>query len=619
MNPHVDREINRLIADFEKKQSADGSWRYCLENGPQTDAYMIILLRTLAIQDEQTIKRLADRIASSQQPDGCWRLYPDETAGNLSATVEAYFALLYSGYHQKSEPAMQLANTYIRANGGTSKSSMMTKVVLALTGQYPWPQDVPPVELILLPRVSPISFYDFVGYARVYLTPILVAANRKVSFSNPQTPDLSDLRVEGASLQDSLVSLFDLIKQGVQRLPFLPQQLHTIALRQAKRFMLERIEPDGTLYSYFGSTFLMIFALMSIGYRTDHPVITHAVQGLYRLFCQANGQLMMQNSTSTVWDTALASHALLGAGVPASAPVLRRSSRYLLSRQQHKLGDWALTNPGVAPGGWGFSDINTINPDVDDTTAALRVIRQAMKTDSAYKLAWERGLQWVVSMQNDDGGWPAFEKNTDNPLMRSLPIEGAASAATDPSTADLTGRTLEFLGNDAGFTVANPAIARSAQWLLAHQENDGSWYGRWGIAYLYGTWAAITGLIAVGVSPTHPAIQKSLAWLTHIQNQDGGWGESCNSDVLKKYVPLTISTLSQTAWAVDSLIAASANPTPAIEKGIQFLVDSGTKRGWTANYPTGAGLPGGFYFHYHSYQSIWPLLALGNYKKKYSR
>lgn len=617
LNTAVDLESNRLIAHFEQSQAADGSWRYCLENGPLTDAYMIILLRTLAIQDEQTIARLAARIASAQYADGCWRLYPDETEGNLSVTVEACYALLYAGYYQKSAPAMQAAFQYIRRNGGIAKTSMLTKVMLALTGQYPWPAAAPPIELLLLPRFSPVSFYDFVGYARVYLTPILVVANRKASFPTAQTPSMKELLTENGSLTDSLLGFFDTIKQGVLQLPFLPAQLHALALRRAERFMLARIEPDGTLYSYFGATFLMIFALLSLGYRKDHPVITRAVDGLYQLFCQTDGQLMMQNSTSTVWDTALASHALLNAGVPATAPLLRKSASYLLARQQQTGSDWIWNNPGIAPGGWGFSDINTLNPDVDDTTASLRVMRQAMRVDASYRTAWDRGLAWVLSMQNDDGGWPAFEKNTDKAIMRSLPIEGAAAAATDPSTADLTGRTLEFLGNDASLTLASPAIGRAVQWLIRHQEQDGSWYGRWGITYLYGTWAAITGLCAVGLTSTHPALQKSVAWLTRIQNADGGWGESCTSDVLKKYVPLGMSTLSQTAWATDALIAASPEPTPAIERGVRFLAKSGTKRDWAAAYPTGAGLPGGFYFHYHSYQTIWPLLALGNYNKKY--
>ncbi|GIO01669.1 hypothetical protein J5TS2_23370 [Brevibacillus halotolerans] len=220
-------------------------------------------------------------------------------------------------------------------------------------------------------------------------------------------------------------------------------------------------------------------------------------------------------------------------------------------------------------------------------------------------------------MQNADGGWPAFEKNTDKRILNWLPFDAADAVSTDPSTADLTGRTLEFLGNSAGFTISHPQIQRGVEWLLSNQEANGSWYGRWGISYIYGTWAAATGLIAVGVSSEHPAIQKAVKWLLKIQNEDGGWGESCKSDIVKTYVSLGVSTPSQTAWGVDALISVFQKPIPAIKRGIQFLIDSEKNQEWTLSYPTGSGLPDGFYFHYHSYRYIWPLLALGNYKKKY--
>jgi len=220
-------------------------------------------------------------------------------------------------------------------------------------------------------------------------------------------------------------------------------------------------------------------------------------------------------------------------------------------------------------------------------------------------------------MQNDDGGWPAFEKNTNKQILSWLPIEGADAVSTDPSTTDLTGRTLEFLGNHAEMNVRDPNIQKAVSWLLRNQEENGSWYGRWGICYIYGTWSAVTGLIAVGVPAEHPAIQKAVQWLLRIQNQDGGWGESCNSDIVKSYVPLGASTPSQTAWAVDTLIAASPTPTLPMIRGIQFLLGKEGNQDWTLSYPTGAALPGGFYFHYNSYRYIWPLIALGHFQKKY--
>ncbi|MGG0792520.1 squalene--hopene cyclase [Brevibacillus laterosporus] len=630
MKEKIELEIKRIIHLLQKAQSADGAWRYCSESGPLTDAYMIILLRTLMIDDEELIRSLADRITIRQEKNGAWKLFHDEEEGNLSATIEAYYALLFSGHSRKTDEHMQLAKKFILTKGGISEASMLTKILLALTGQYPWPGYFQiPVEIILLPHWFLINFFDFVGYARVHIAPILVVADRKFVMKTKRTPDMSDLRKNDlpTALGNHLYrtnqrsheyrALLNTILDGFKNLPYLPSQIHNMALRQAESFILERIEPDGTLYSYFTSTFLMIFALLSLGYSANHAVIIRAIAGLKAMTCLANGHFHIQIATSTVWNTALLAHAMQGTGVSASDPTVQNAGRYLLSRQHHKYSDWMMKNPFVLPGGWGFSDINTINPDIDDTTAVLKAISKLRETDPTFHHSWDRGLNWLLSMQNADGGWPAFEKNTDKRILNWLPFDAADAVSTDPSTADLTGRTLEFLGNSAGFTISHPQIQRGVEWLLSNQEANGSWYGRWGISYIYGTWAAATGLIAVGVSSEHPAIQKAVKWLLKIQNEDGGWGESCKSDIVKTYVSLGVSTPSQTAWGVDALISVFQKPIPAIKRGIQFLIDSEKNQEWTLSYPTGSGLPDGFYFHYHSYRYIWPLLALGNYKKKY--
>ena len=222
-----------------------------------------------------------------------------------------------------------------------------------------------------------------------------------------------------------------------------------------------------------------------------------------------------------------------------------------------------------------------------------------------------------MSMQNRDGGWPAFEKNVDNELLNLLPIEGGKFLLTDPSSADLTGRTLEFLGGYTNLPKNHDVMKRGVDWLVHNQEEDGSWYGRWGICYIYGTWAAITGLIAAGVSPESPTIQKAVNWLLAIQNHDGGWGESCKSDLASKYVPLGSSNITQTAWALDALIAVADKVTPEINAGISYLLETYNKDDWTISYPVGQGMGGGFYIHYHSYQYIFPLLALAHYEKKF--
>lgn len=622
-------QMKRMVTYLQGNQSSDGSWRYCFENGIMTDAYMIILLRTLKIHDERLLQQLTQRILERQGQNGAWRWFADEDDGNLSATIEAYYALLFSGVRTKEDPQMKTAEKFIQSKGGLDRAGMLTKVMLALTGNYSWPE-VPfvPVEFILIPSTFPIHFFDIVGYTRVHIAPIMLAWDRRFSLKTRYTPDLSDIRLFeetspisariGMARSPQYRSLLTSIKKGIQNLPFAPQQLHEAALQRLETFMRERIEPDGLLYSYFSATFFMIFGLLARGYSTRHPVILEAIKGMRGLLCKPNGLIHIQNSTSTIWDTALLSHALQDAGVLPDDPSIQKAGQYLLSKQQDKFGDWKVHNPFTEPGGWGFSDINTINPDVDDTTAALRAIKRLAKGDPKYHQAWKKGVKWVLSMQNEDGGWSAFEKNVDKEIFRLLTFEDFDSVSTDPSSADLTGRTLEFLGRHAGYTVRDQNVRKGVEWLLRHQQKNGSWYGRWGICYIYGTWASLTGLSAVRVKSSHARVQRAMQWLISIQNQDGGWGESCHSDKAKSYVPLGASTLSQTAWAVDALISVSKSPTPAIEQGIQYLLRSLDHDDWTTTYPTGAGIPGGFYIHYHSYRYIWPLLALSHYHRKYS-
>jgi len=604
MKDLVNNEIHRLSNYLEKKQVDDGAWYFCFENGIFADAYMIILLRSLEINDESLIKMLVERIKKQQTSSGMWKNYPDQEQGDLSATVEAYYALLYSGYVSKDDSNMLAAKQFILRQGGLKNASLFTKVMLAFTGQYHWPNYLKlPIELVLLPPSIPFNIFDFVGYARVHFVPIMIGANKKFSVRTIKSPNLSDLYANPYQAEPEPRLMYSI-----------PNKL---AYNKAEEFLLARIEKDGTLYSYFSATFVMIFSLLALDYPKDSIVIQKAVNGLKSFLCKTSNYTTIQNSPSTIWDTALISHTLQEAGVSISSPIIRNANMYILAKQQTKYGDWQIHNRGVIPGGWGFSPSNTINPDVDDTTAALRALHKHAVKDPHYLYAWQKGTNWVLSMQNNDGGWPAFEKNTNRKYTTLLPIEGVESVTTDPSHADLTGRTIEFLGNYAGLNHYHPSIQKGVRWLFANQENNGSWYGRWGISYIYGTWAALTGLRAAQIPATNPRIQKSIQWLLSIQNEDGGWGESCVSDTTKQYVPLHASTPSQTAWAIDALITVYKKPTPAINRGIKRLIELGTKDDWQTTYPTGAGFPGNFYVHYHSYRYIWPLLALSHYKSKF--
>lgn len=626
MRQVIEREIQRIINLLKKEQSKDGSWNYPFETGISTDAYMIILLRTLEINDEELIQSLVKRILSKQEEDGFWKLFKDEESGNISATVEAYYALLYSGQLKETDASLILAKKQIQLLGGIEKSHMFTKIMLALTGQYRWPKYLPiPVEIILLPDSFPINIFDFSVYGRANLIPVLILADKKYRLKTKKSPDLSDLYMSREIEDDDFLnwqridewqSLHSFIVRQIQRIIGIPNKVRSFALKKAENYMLDRIESDGTFLNYFSSTFLMIFALLSLGYSKQHPMILEAIQGLKSMCTQINGHTHMQYTTATVWNTTLISYALKEAGVSTENPTLKKASRFLLSNQHTRYGDWAIHNQMSLPGGWGFSKLNTMNPDIDDSTAALRAIYPLVKKKANYQDAWDKGIRWVYSMQNEDGGWAAFEKNVDKSFLKLLPIQGGEFLLTDPSTPDLTGRTLEFFGN---YTKNNNhhSIKKAIRWLLGNQEENGSWYGRWGICYIYGTWAAITGMVAAGVSPNHPSIEKARLWLQEIQNPDGGWGESCKSDIQRTYIPLGTSTVTHTAWAVDTLISCSEKSSPVIESGIKFLIESSRTQDWKSQYPKGQGMAGAFYMHYHSYDYIYPLLALSHYRKKF--
>lgn len=620
----IQEGMNQIIAALKMDQSQRGSWDYAFETGVATDCYMIILLRTLEINEEKLIQGLAKRIISKQEKNGSWKLFHDENSGNITATVEAYYALLYSGYLPKSDSRLRAAKQFILAKGGMEESHLFTKVLLSVTGQQNWPSFFPlPLEILLLPPSFPVNFYSFSEFGRANMAPIMILADRKFQVKSTKSPNLTDLSAYRNPVffsrkeQDEWRGLASAISEGISHLIGIPGQLHRMATEKAKQYMLDRIEPDGTLFGYFSATFMMIFALLALGYPKNHPVIMKAVKGLMDMECTIDGLPHMQYTTAAVWNTSLISYALQEAGVSPLDFAVKKGNEYLLSRQHYKYGDWVIHNPSGFPGGWGFADMNTVHPDVDDTTASLRSIARMVQSNSRFRQSWDRGVLWVLSMQNEDGGWPAFERNIDSKLLKLLPIDKAEFILADPSSADLTGRTLEFLGAYTNLPKNSEAIRSGVKWLFKNQESNGSWYGRWGICYIYGTWCAVTGLRQAGVPSENPSISKASNWLKAIQNGDGGWGESCRSDIKGSYVPLQTSTLTHTAWAVDALIASFDQPTKEIDDGILFMLENLDRDDWTTDYPKGQGMAGNFYIHYHSYRYIFPLLALSHYQKKY--
>lgn len=596
----VERRIQELIGLAKSAQSEDGGFRYCFENSLITDAEMIVLIRTLDLAEEDLLDALVSRVLSQKHSGGYWKLYHDEEGGNLSATVQAFHSLLFSGKVARSR--LKDTEEYINKNGGLGETDSFTQIFLAMHGHLKWPKLLHfPMLFMLIPESFPVSFYDLSSYARVHFAPIVITQDRRFSIHTPWTPDLS-------SFVNTDRNTIDRVWESVITFP---ENLLFLARRRAEQYMLQRIEEDGTLFNYATSTFFMIYGLLALGYDRHSPTILNAFEGLRNMIWVP--EMHVQNSPSTIWDTALMSYALDEAGVAPDNSMRINSANYLLRHQQERKGDWANTRPNVQPGGWGFSEGNTFHPDIDDTSAALRAIKKYSKFDESVQSAWQKGVNWLIGMQNDDGGWPAFEPDRDASVLKHLPIDGAESTFPDDSSADLTGRAVEFLCNDAGLSGTHPVIKKATNWLIKNQCEDGSWYGRWGICYLYGTWAALTGMKAAGLRKKHPAIKKGLNFIKQTQRSDGGWGESCSSNRKKHYVPLSHSTLSQTAWAVNALTLWDGD-SEEVRKGIAYLL----KREFTEKertYPTGAGLPGSFYIYYHSYEIIFPLLALAHYRK----
>lgn len=610
----VKQHTTHLIKELRELQQENGSWHFPFETGVMSDAYMILTLRALGVEGEPLIAKLSKRILSLQHKDGTWRHYEDEPKGNLSATIQAYTALLVAGASSKEETHMKRAERFIQQNGGVKKAHFLTKWMLCANGLYPWPRFFyVPMTIMNIPTSFPLNFFSLSTYARIHFVPMMIVANKK--FSIPSNHSIYSLyereeAEEEWNVEDERFIIKDLLFY-LKRLRNLPSYMHQAGYKKAESYMISRIEDDGTLYSYATATFFMIYGLLALGYEKTSPLIINAVNGLKKLVTTIDGMDHLENSTSTVWDTALLSYSLQESGVSYKDPMIKKASFYLLNKQHKKVADWAVHNPHIAPGGWGFSHNNTINPDLDDTSAALRAITTPSIHDNRYLSSWNRGVDWLLSMQNRDGGWAAFEKNVDFQLLTHIPLKNAEDAIIDPSTADLTGRVLQFLGKFAGLTEKHPAVKRAVKWLCDQQEKDGSWYGRWGVCYIYGTWAALTGMRAVGVSLDDPHIQKGVLFLKKHQRQDGGWGESCRSSEVKKYVPLLFSTPPQTSWALDALLTCLPKEHVTIKNGVKFLLTPHIHKAKT--YPTGIGLPEQFYIRYHSYNYIFPLLALSHY------
>ncbi|MCS1351844.1 prenyltransferase/squalene oxidase repeat-containing protein [Mechercharimyces sp. CAU 1602] len=615
-----DERLEQAIASLQRhllsQQCEDGRFLFCFEGSTMTDAYRLLLLQTMEEEENELDEQLRTRIHTVQSTDGAWRLYDDEKEGNLGATVESCVGLLYAG-ESDGAPAMKQAQEAIRmmVEEGQPLGSY-TQVMMTALGHFKWDRlPAIPLSFFFIPPTFPINFFDFVSYARAHIAPIMLMANKKFSMHLPRFERVERWLHQSGLFSSSHIrngwdwSAYELESEG-------GKWIQKGAQRWGEEYLLHRLEADGTMSNYFSATFLTILTFLAQGYGKEHPLIAQANEGLNSYLYPMHEGWHQQLTDTGVWDTALSLYALLESGLDPEAEELRRGLYYLLVRQHTRKGDWALRNPDVRPGGWGFSQDNTFHPDVDDTSYCLRVLSHYVDHDEQQE-CWQRGHQWLISMQNADGGWPAFERNTDKKWLTYLPYRDGNTVFSDPSMSDLTGRTLHFFAETMGWDRSHPSIKKGVEWLIQNQEVSGCWFGRWGVSYVYGTWAALTGLVAAGLRYDDAPIAKGVKWLLARQQLDGGWGESCASDRRLYYVSLAKSTPSQTAWALDALIATHDQPTTEIEAGVKCLLQLMEQENWQTRYPTGAGFTGQYYIHYHSYRYVWPLLALAHYKEKY--
>lgn len=601
-------------------QAKEGFWKGNLETNVTMDAEDIFLRTFLGILSDDDAKASGNWIRSQQRVDGTWANFYGGP-GDLSTTVEAYVALRVIG-DGATAPHMTKAAAWIRENGGLERTRVFTRIWMALFGIWPW-DELPalPPELVLVPSSVPFSIYDFGCWARQTVVALtVVAAYRPV---RPLPFDLDELRSGLAPEQArpgimSWAGRFALIDEwlrrfeSVARRPVVRSTVREAALARAERWIIQRQEADGSWGGIQPPWVYSILALHLRGYPLDHPLLARAFHGLERFTIRADGLRWLEACQSPVWDTALAVIALSDAGLAPDDPVLQAGARWLLGEEVTKRGDWAVRRPHIPPGGWAFEFANDNYPDVDDTAEVVLALRRVeLPETDRLEAAVQRALVWSQGMVSSDGAWGAFDADNLREELYDLPFCDFG-AVIDPPSADVTAHMIEML---AAEPKAEPGlIERAVDWLVQEQEDDGAWFGRWGVNYVYGTGAAVPGLIRAGMDPSDPVIRRAVEFLVTHQNDDGGWGEDVRSYDDPSLRAQGISTASQTAWALLALIAAGEATNEPARRGVEFLARTQSADGtWEEPYFTGTGFPGDFYLNYHLYRLIFPVSALGRW------
>jgi squalene-hopene/tetraprenyl-beta-curcumene cyclase len=638
------------------RQEADGHWVGELQGDTILESEYVLLMGFLGREREPRVAKAAAYLREKQMPEGGWSNYPGGPP-DVGVSVKAYFALKLAG-HPAEAPYMRRACAVIRGLGGPVKCNSFTKFYLALLGQFPYANcpAVPP-EMMFLPRWAYFNIYAMSSWTRTIVVPLSIFYAHKPVRQLPHEHGIRELFLEPPETPLwphpptrrwlTWTNFFLVVDRVIKWLEkWGPQRVRTAGVERAAAWMREHFTDSDGVGAIFPPIIYTIICLRCLGYADDHPEMRWALKQLDDLMIEEDDTLRLQPCFSPVWDTALTLNALAATGLSGRHPAVEKGVRWLLEHEVRRPGDWSVQNPGLEPGGWFFEYRNGFYPDTDDTAMVLMALARTGHAfraggdtgDPRVKAFWqgealagpqgavrhgpvtrpclpaaERGLRWLLAMQNRDGGWAAFDRDINHEVLTKVPFADH-NAMLDPSCPDITARALEALG-PYGYCVGHPQVDRALGFIRASQDPRGCWPGRWGVNYVYGTWQVLSGLQAVGFDMSQSLVRRAVAWLEKVQQPGGGWGESCRSYDDPSLAGQGTPTASQTAWALLGLLAAGEAHNPAVRAGVEYLVATQQADGsWQEEQFTGTGFPKVFYLKYHMYSLYFPLLALARYE-----
>lgn len=624
----VTEAIERSARRLRSTQAKDGYWYVELEGNISLTTETVLLYRALGLRRPEQEEGFRRYLRAAQRPDGTFTLHSEGPA-ELSMTVEGYWGLKLLGEPVDAEHMVK-AREFILRHGGAQRSRVLTRIYLAIFGQFPYDR-LPylPPELMLLPAWTRLSIYELAIWARGFIVPFFLMRSSQQVFPLPAEGNVSELFLRDAEggvelpavkARGPLAPLLKGMEWLARLMDRLPQGLwRRRALAAAEQWVLEHQEPEGRWYTY-PPIWMSILALASRGHGVDADPIRRGVAYLESLHWKEGEELHQQSTESSIWDTIFAAQALVEAG-HGEAPETQHAARVILSLQRRVRGDWQVkTGAHVEPGGWSFEQANRLYPDVDSTSEAMLLLRQInwgtdVQTAQATQAALGRGHAWILGMQNRDGSWGTFDKDNTSSIFSRISFDDM-DVFTDPRWPDTTGRQLTLLGT-MGTDTSDSRVKAALRYLRHAQEKDGSFFGRWATCYLFGTYCALRGAITVGISPDEPWLRRGFAFLEGAQNEDGGFGESNDSLSLERYVPLGRSVPSQTAWGLLGLLCHPGPLSPAAHRAAAWLLShQNTDGSWTETTFTGGGLKASWFLRYPMYAAYFPTLALTAYARR---